>query len=260
MANFISGGFLLLFLLFSGVPVRAQAAASSGFPNNEQLRRFKTMSDPRLASDGKRILIRVTDTTADGAKSHLWLTGVDGEDPRQLTYSPDVDKRGEYEGEWMPDGESILFLAKRGDHTSLYRLPMNGGEARAFELKVKPLVDQAKLPDALPPKDQAKPEDVTNAKAGTSSDEVPIDIARYRIAPDGSSIAIIADDPQTPGEKAQKEAKADAEWVNHNPHGSRLYLLNVETGKLIRLAMEPDVRDAYWTNDSSAGRRSSPRP
>ena len=99
MASFISGAFLLLFLLFSALPVRAQAAASSGFPNNEQLRRFKTMSDPRLAPDGKRILISITEATADGAKSHLWLTGVDGEEPRQLTYSPDADKRGEYEGE-----------------------------------------------------------------------------------------------------------------------------------------------------------------
>jgi dipeptidyl aminopeptidase/acylaminoacyl peptidase len=262
MAGFVYSALLVLFFLLPAVALKAQTSASPGngsnhFPDNEQLRRFKTMSDPRLAPDGKRILIRVTDATADGAKSHLWLTGVDGEDPRQLTYSPDADKRGEYDGEWMPDGQSILFLAKRGDHTSLYRLPMNGGEAKAFELKVKPVVDQATLPDALPLKDQgAKPEDTpsnpkSDAKTGTNSDEVPIDIARYKIAPDGSSIAIIADDPQTPGEKAQKEAKADAEWVNHNPHGSRLYLLNVETGKLMRVPIEPDVRDVYWSNDSS---------
>jgi dipeptidyl aminopeptidase/acylaminoacyl peptidase len=262
MAGFVYSALLVLFFFPPAVALEAQTSASPGngsnhFPDNEQLRRFKTMSDPRLAPDGKRILIRVTDTTADGAKSHLWLTGVDGEDPRQLTYSPDADKRGEYDGEWMPDGQSILFLAKRGDHTLLYRLPMNGGEARAFELKIKPVVDQAKLPDALPLKDQgAKPEDTpsnpkSDAKTGTNSDEVPIDIARYKIAPDGSSIAIIADDPQTPGEKAQKEAKADAEWVNHNPHGSRLYLLNVETGKLMRVPMEPDVRAAYWSKDSS---------
>jgi dipeptidyl aminopeptidase/acylaminoacyl peptidase len=262
MANFISVAFLLPFLLFSAVPVRGQAAASSGFPNNEQLRRFKTMSDARLSPDGKRILIRVTEATADGAKSHLWLTGVDGEEPRQLTFSPDADKRGEYEGEWMPDGQSILFLAKRDEHVSLYRLPMNGGEAKAFDLKVKPVVDQARLPDALPLKDEEKkPEDPhssdspshpkTDATSDTHSDEVGIDVKRYRVSPDGRCITIIADDPQTPGEKAQKEAKADAEWVNHNPHGSRLYLLNVATGKLMLLPVQPDVRDAYWSSDSS---------
>jgi dipeptidyl aminopeptidase/acylaminoacyl peptidase len=273
MASFGSSTFLLLFLLFALLPLRAQApapssnattagAAALSFPTNEQLRRFKTMSDPRLAPDGKRILIRITDATADGAKSHLWLTSVEGEDPRQLTYSPDADKRGEYEGEWMPDGQSILFLAKRGEHNSLYQLPMNGGEAKVFELKVKPVVDQAKLPDALPPKDQeAKPGDPkssetpgnpkTDTKSDADSGEVPIDVKGYKVAPDGKSIAIIADDPQTPGEKAQKEGKADAEWVNHNPHGSRLYLLNVATGKLALLPVEPDVRDACWSDDSS---------
>jgi len=118
MARFFSSALVLLLALPTApLPLRAQAAAppSDGtattlsFPDNEQLRHFKTMSDPRLAPDGKRILIRVTDATADGAKSHLWLTGVNGEDPRQLTYSPDLDKRGEYDGEWMPDGHSILF-------------------------------------------------------------------------------------------------------------------------------------------------------
>lgn len=273
MVSFIFSAFLLLFFLFPVLPLRAQTPVSSGnvtsassaalrFPDNEQLRHFKTMSDPRLSPDGKHIQIRVTDATADGAKSHLWLTGVDGEDPRQLTYSPDADKRGEYEGEWMPDGQSILFLAKRGEHTSLYRLPMNGGEAKAFELKIKPIVDQAKLPDALPtkeaqhgtedPKSSDAPSNLkADAKSNAKDAEVSIDVARYRIAPDGRWIAIIADDPQTPGEKAQKEAKADAEWVDHDPHGSRLYLLNIATGKLALVPVEPDVRDAYWSSDSS---------
>src|ERR1700677_2657341 len=189
MTSFGAGAFLLLFVLFPALLLKAQGPASSSnvatasaaapsFPTNEQLRRFKTMSDLRLAPDGKRVLIRITDATADGAKSHLWLTGADGEEPRQLTFSPDADKRGEYDGEWMPDGQSILFLAKRGEHTSLYRLPMNGGEARAFELKVKPVVDQSKLADALPLKDQAKPEDAPDAKTAARSDEIPIDIAR----------------------------------------------------------------------------------
>ena len=257
MASFLSILSLLLFFLFPALPLGAQSPVSSsnvatdgltapGFPDNEQLRHFKTMNDPRLSPDGKRILIRITDPTADGAKSHLWITGIDGVEPRQLTYSPESDKRGEYGGEWMSDGQSILFLAKRGDHTSLYRLPMNGGEAKAFELKIKPVVDDAKLPDALPTKDP-KPDTKSDAKDG----EVPIDVSRYQIAPDGQWIAIIANDPQTPGEKAQKDAKADAEWVNHNSHGTRLYLLNVVTGKLTILPVEPDVRNAYWSTDSS---------
>jgi hypothetical protein len=260
MAGFVRDALLPLFFL-GALSLGAQAPAPSGaalsFPTNEQLRRFKTMNDPRLAPDGKRILIRITEATADGAKSHLWLTGAGGEEPRQITYSPDADKRGEYDASWMPDGQSILFLAKRDEHVSLYRLPMNGGEAKPFSLKVKPVVDQAKLPDALPPKDEAaQPEDPPSSdtsqhsKSDAKADEVSLDVTRYKVSPDGSSIAIIAADPQTPGEKAQKEAKSDADWVNHNPHGSRLYLLNVASGKLTLLPVDPDVREAYWSSDS----------
>jgi len=209
MARLVRDALLPLIFLFISLPIGAQAAAplsgtptASGsalsFPNNEQLRRFKALSDPRLAPDGKRILIRITEATADGAKSHLWLTRIDGDGPRQITYSPDADKRGEYEGSWMPDGQSILFLAKRDEHISLYRLPMNGGEAKPFVLKVKPVVDQAKLPDALPPKDEAaKPDDPPSsdtpqhAKPDAHShdahpDEVALDVTRYKVSPDGS--------------------------------------------------------------------------
>src|SRR6201987_6200975 len=168
MAGFVRDALLSLFLLCTTLPLVAQMPATTSdaptangaalsFPTNEQLRHFKSMSDPRLAPDGKRILLSITEATADGAKSHLWLTGAGGEEPRQITYSPDADKRGEYEATWMPDGQSILFLAKRDEHVSLYRLPMNGGEAKPFTLKVKPVVDQARLPDALPLKDEARP-------------------------------------------------------------------------------------------------------
>jgi dipeptidyl aminopeptidase/acylaminoacyl peptidase len=212
------------------------------------------MSDPRLSPDGQHILLRITDTTADGAKSHLWLVSTHTEDPRQLTYSAEADKIGERNGSWMPDGQSILFLAKRGEHTSLYRLPMNGGEASPFDLKIKPVVDESKLREALPPKDEAaKPGDTNaDAKKPTRDDtEVPIDVAEYKVSPDGKWIGIIAQDPQTPGEKAQKDAKADAEWVDHDPHGSRLYLLSVSTGKLTPVAVEPDVHGMSWSSGSA---------
>jgi dipeptidyl aminopeptidase/acylaminoacyl peptidase len=232
-------------LLFLTPALFAQNTAPA-FPTNEQLRHFKTMGDPRLSPDGKQILLTVTEPTADGAKSHLWLTGVNGEEPRQLTFSPDADKRGEGQGRWMPDGQSILFVAKRGEHAQLYRLPMNGGEAKVFDLKIKPVVDESKLADALPAKDPKDPK-----PDAPKDEEVAIDVARYEVAPDGKSIAIIADDPETPGEKAQKEAKADAEWVNHDRHGSRLYLLDVATSKLTAIAVEPDVRSAEWSADST---------
>jgi hypothetical protein len=66
MAGFVYSALLVLFF-FPALTLKAQTSASLAngsslhFPDNEQLRRFKTMSDPRLAPDGKRILIRVTE-------------------------------------------------------------------------------------------------------------------------------------------------------------------------------------------------------
>jgi hypothetical protein len=46
------------------------------FPTNEQMRHFKAMGELQLSPDGKRVLVRITEATADGAKSHLWLVEV----------------------------------------------------------------------------------------------------------------------------------------------------------------------------------------
>ncbi len=207
------------------------------------------MGDPRLSPDGRHVLLRITDSAAEGGKSHLWLVDVEGDAPRRLTYSVEEDKRGEWQGEWMPDGQSILFVAKRGEHAGLYRLPMNGGEAKALELKVEQVVDVSKLPDALP---------TTNVPAlslvkmqGETAEEMAIDVAAFRVAPDGRSLAVIAKDPQTTGEKKQEDAKADATWVDHDPHGSRLYLIDLATNKSRPVQVPEDVRDVEWSEDGS---------
>ena len=235
---------LLWFTLLAGTALGQDVSAT--YPTNEQLRHYKSMQDPRLSPSGKQVLLRVSDATADGAKSHVWLLEVQGGEPRQLTYSPEGDKRGERSGEWMPDGKSVLFLAHRGEHTSLYRLPLDGGEAKAFELKVVPTVDESKLAKALPPKEaDAKKDTVEKA------DPVELDVDEFRVSPDGKTVAFTADDPQTPGEKKQKDAKADAEWVDHGLHGARLYLLDVATGKVTTAGVPVDVHAASWSRDSA---------
>ncbi len=219
----------------------AHAVAEDRFPSNEDMRHVRSMAQPKVSPDGQSVLIQISDATADGGKSHLWLVDVKSNSSRQLTWSATGDKRGESAGQWMPDGESILFLAHRGEHTQLFRLPMNGGEAHAFEIKIAPPVDESTGPDAIPPAkksattaDPAKPE------------PVEADVERYFIAPDGKHIAILVRDPETPGEKKEHDEKADAVWVNHDPHGSRLYLLDPADGKLTPTAVPPDVEHIAW--------------
>ena len=216
------------------------ADTGSHFPTNEDLRHVRAMSAPQLSPDGQRVLLQVTDATTEGGRSHLWLVDIARNTSRQLTWSPAADKRGEREARWMPDGSSILFLAKRGEHTLLYRLPMAGGEAHAFDLKVAPAVDASKEAGALPP-----------GKADTAADDdgpQPIDVEDYVIAPDGHSIAIIARDPETQGEQKQQDEKADAVWLGHDLHGKRVYLLDPDSEKLTAVAVAPDVDSVHWSN------------
>jgi dipeptidyl aminopeptidase/acylaminoacyl peptidase len=223
----------------------AHATDKNHFPSNEDLRHVRSMAQPRLSPDGKQVLLQVSDATADGGKSHLWLVDIKANTARQLTYSSAAEKRGESAGEWMPDGDSVLFLAHRGEHTQLYRLPMNGGEAHSFDVKIVPPVDESKEPDAIPPakkdhdnKDSAKPE------------PVEADISRYFIAPNGKTIAILIRDPETSGEKKEHEEKADAVDVNASPHGTRLYLLDPQSGKVTITAVAPNVERVAWAKQS----------
>jgi dipeptidyl aminopeptidase/acylaminoacyl peptidase len=225
-------------VVVSAVKLIAQEAH---FPTNEDLRHTRAIAQPRLSPDAASVLLQVSDATADGSRTHLWLVDIKQNTSRQLTYSPASDKRGERSGEWFPDGSSVLFLAKRAEHTQLYRLPMEGGEAHPYELKIDPPVDASQDADAIPP---------NQTKATQKPEQVEIDVERFSVSPDGKWIAVIAPDPQTAGEKKQETDKADAEWVDHNPHGTRLYLLDPATSKLTKAAVGPDVESAAWATQS----------
>jgi dipeptidyl aminopeptidase/acylaminoacyl peptidase len=213
-------------------------AAAPGFPSNEDLRHVRSMSDPRLSPDAGRVLVQIADGTADGGRTHLWLVDVAANSSRQLTFSPTADKGGEHNGRWVLDGTAIVFLAKRGEKTQLFQLPMTSGEAHAYELNVVPQVDASAVPDVIPPK---KPDDTPAKK-----DPLPLEVSDFEVSPSGKLIALLAPDPETPGEKKQKDDKADAVWVDHELHGKRLYLLDAQSGKLEPVALTPDVAAVTW--------------
>jgi len=230
----------------TGVFVFAQGAR---FPNSEDLRHVKAIGSPQLSPDGQRVLFTMTDATADGARSHVWLVSIDGVASRQLTYSPSADKRGEHNAVWAPDGEAIFFLAKRGDDTQLFRLPLAGGEAMPYDLKVVPIVDDSKERNFIPP---AKADTSEAKKDDGKPEPVAINVGGFVISPDGHWLAVWASDPETPGEKKAKDAKADAVWVNHERHGERLYLAAMKPdgtldGGLKPVSLAPDVHAVSWS-------------
>jgi hypothetical protein len=179
--------FPALLLLLSAATAAQQAPA---FPTSEDLRHCRGLVDPRLSPDGKQVLYRVLEAAADGGASHLWLTDLAANTTRQITFSPPSDKGGERNAEWMPDG-SILFLAKRGEQTQLFRLPAQFGEAQPFDLKVLPLVDITKQPtyiDTTTKKAEPSAPPANAPPAGEKKEEPadprqPINVSRFSIAP-----------------------------------------------------------------------------
>ncbi len=193
------------FLLLSA---RGQQAAAPHFPTTDDLRHLKALSAPQLSPDGTQALFGVTDATADGAKTHLWVAPVSGaEKARQLTFSPPADKRGERGGQWAPNGGAIFFLAKRGEHTQLFRLDLRGGEAAPYELKIVPPVDESKEKDAIPPPGadksaEKKPDEkkADDKKTDEKKDDtLEIDVSGYALSADGKWLAEWAQDPETLG-------------------------------------------------------------
>jgi len=272
--EYLLAGLACAALGFSTCAANGQAAgpqvavpiAEPHFPNNEDLRHLKALSSPQLSPDGKWVLFSVTEATADGAKSHFWVAPTSGgtDKARQITFSAPSDKRGERAGQWTPDGTAIYFLAKRGEQTQLFRLDMRGGEASPYDLKILPVVDESKIPGAIPPanadaasagdksSDKKADAKAPEKKPDAAPEPLALDIGGYAPSPDGKWLAVWVRDPQTPGEKKQKDAKADASWVDHELHGTRLYLAALKAdgsvdGALKPVAVFPDVHLAVWS-------------
>src|SRR5262249_30678415 len=97
-------------------------------------------SDPQWSPDGKTLVYRSSPLNTVRERlswdSTLWIVGIDGSAPRQIT------RQGTPAGahnfpRWMPDGRSVIFVARGGgDATSLFTVDLASGTVRPLPVQM----------------------------------------------------------------------------------------------------------------------------
>jgi dipeptidyl aminopeptidase/acylaminoacyl peptidase len=179
----------------------------------EDLLRQKNLSDPQISPSGDWIAFVVSSFIENHRSgSDIWLVSRNGQILKQVMLNPE---RGT-SSRWSPDGSILAFISrtKQDEYSQLYFYSIETGR---LERKT--------------------------SEEGNISD--------FKWSPDKKSIAFARSDALTPEMKAKKAKGDDAFVVDKYPWHTRLWILDVETGRS-RLLTHQDqtVFHFNWSPDS----------
>lgn len=180
-----------------GTPAEANAPAESTASvkplTPEEIVDRPQPSDPRISPDGRHVLFTVAPGGKKGEHKDqaIWISR-DGAAAEPFTAGTAHD----HSPRWSPDGSKILFISDRAERgeSMLYLISTAGGEARA----------------------------VGDLKG---------DLSSPAFSPDGTRIALLRADPETPDEKKRKEDRDDPIVVDEELKRVRLWVVDVASGK-----------------------------
>ncbi|HZF14285.1 MAG TPA: S9 family peptidase [Thermoanaerobaculia bacterium] len=186
----------------------APAPAISPAPlSPEQALARRQLADLRASPGGERVTFTVTEPpSGERARRHVWVLDVKSRAVRQLTNSA----KSEWSARWSPAGGWLAFLSNRGEHTELWRLALDGGEAvRVADLKS--------------------------------------DVAGFEWSPDGKQLAVLAPEPKPEAEEKREKEKDDAQVVDVDDRPACLWLVDAESGKARQLTSPPwRIAEVQW--------------
>jgi len=202
----------LLLLLVLALP----AFAAGGGLTLEQIATIRAVSHAGISPDGRQVATvlsvpRTIGVDDDGpAWAELHLVPREGGAGRGFVTGK-VNVSGV---EWMPDGRSLVYLAKRpGDETRvLYRIAVDGGES----------VVVAKLKS---------------------------DISAFSLSPDGRRVALLAGEPESDEAKALKKRGFSQKVYEEDARPVQLWIagLRDERAEPRRIAVDGSVQSVQWS-------------
>ncbi len=170
-------------------------------PTIEDILGFRRVSDAQLSPDGKAIVFVVGESYVSDAqlpKANIWTVSTEGGEARALSSGPRTDTAPR----WSPDGQWIAFLSDREKEGTyqLHLLPRNGGEA---------------------------------LRLGQIAGSIPTSrsLKCLEWSTDGRDLFFLTTDPETEEEKQRREEKNDAIEFEQNPKYTRLYRINIGSGR-----------------------------
>lgn len=92
----------------------------------EDIYLVRTVTDPRLSPDGKRVAYTVTsnDEESDSAHISIYVAAVDGRTPPRAFTQGTHD----HSPRWSPDGRYLAFISNSSEKNQVFLAPLDGGE------------------------------------------------------------------------------------------------------------------------------------